>query len=237
LKAKFIPSNALDLVKCKWNQQSQKKRECITEFNELFGRLRAKLEPQQPLSVEILGNAYRYRIEKGNHGVYTDLVHNFGMRDRTPTLEQLMEHLVALDTFLNKYQPGSGPNTTTTTKASARKMDSRKGGITGTVGPAKYDGWTCYNCGQVRHISRNCPNCNSMNTLLEHALVGKDAPTGKSECPCRDKKRGGALTGRKESGRLAENNEAKQEMESKAESELERLSDSDSEAGKGKGGQ
>jgi hypothetical protein len=76
-----------------------------------------------------------------------------------------------------------------------------------------------------------------MKKLLEQALVGKDAPKAKSGRPRKDKKRGGALTGRKESGRLAEEKEAKQETDSEAESELESLSDSDSEAGKGKGGQ
>jgi len=46
----------------------------------------------------------------GNQGVYKDFVRYIGMRDRTPTLEQCMEHLAALDTSLNKSQPGSGPN-------------------------------------------------------------------------------------------------------------------------------
>jgi len=158
LKAKFIPSNALDLVKREWEELSLKKGERVTEFNERFRRLRSKLDPHQPMPAEMLADAYRYKIEKGNQGVYKDLVSYIGMRDRTPTLEQRMEHLAALDTSLNKSQSGSGPNTTTTTKASARKMDSKKGGITGTVSLAKDDGLTCYNCGLVGHISCNCPN-------------------------------------------------------------------------------
>jgi len=148
-----------------------------------------------------------------------------------------MEHLAALDTSLNKSQSGSGPNTTTTTKASARKMDSKKGGTSGTVGLAKDDGLTCPNSGQVGHISRNCPNRDLMKKLLEQALVGKDAPKANSGCPCKDKEQGGAPTGRKESGRLAEEEKANQVTDSEVESELESLLDSDSEAGKGKVGQ
>jgi len=147
-----------------------------------------------------------------------------------------VEHLATLDTSLNKSQPGSGPNTTTTMKASAWKMDSKKGGTTGTVGPAKDDGLTCYNCCQVGHISCNCPNYDLMKKLPKQALVDKDGPKAKSGRPRNDTKQGGALTGRKESGRLAEEKKAEQEMDSEVESELESLSDSDSEAGKGKGG-
>jgi len=148
-----------------------------------------------------------------------------------------MEQLAALDTSLNKSQPGSGPNTTTTTKASARKMDSKKGGTTGTAGPAKDDSLTCYNCDQVGHVSHNCPNRDLMNMLLGQALVGKDAPKAKSAHPCKGRKRGGALTGKKESGRHAEENEVEQETDSEVQSQLEILWDSDSEAGNGKGGQ
>jgi hypothetical protein len=59
-------------------------------------------------------------------------------------------------------------------------MDSKNGGTTGRVGLAKDDGLTCYNCGQVGRISRNCPNRNMMKKLLEQALVGKDAQKAKS---------------------------------------------------------
>jgi hypothetical protein len=76
-----------------------------------------------------------------------------------------------------------------------------------------------------------------MKKLLEQALVGNDSPKCKSGRPRKVKKLGGALTGRKESGWLAEQKEAKQETDSEVESELESLSDSDSEAGTGKRGQ
>jgi len=189
------------------------------------------------MPAEMLANAYGYKIDKGNQGVYQDLVRYIGMRDRTPTLKQCMEYLTALDMSLNKSQSGSGPNTTTTTKASARKMDSKKAGTTGRGGLANNDGLTCYNCGQVGYMSRNCPNRDLMKTLLEQALVSKDAPKAKTGCPRKDKKWGGALTGKKESERLALQKEANQETDSEVESELESLSDSDSEPGKGKGGQ
>jgi len=86
-------------------------------------------------------------------------------------------------------------------------------------------------------MSRNCANRDLMKKLIEQAFVGNDAPKAKSGRPTRDKKRGGALTGRKGSGRLTEKNKPKQETDSEVESELESLSDSDSEAGNRKGAQ
>jgi hypothetical protein len=128
LKAKYIPSNALDLVKREWEELSLKKGECVTEFNECFRRLGSKLVLHQPMPAEMLADAYGYKIEKGNQGVYKDLVRYIGMRDRTPTLEQCMEHLAALAMSLNKSQSGSSfnTNTNTTTKASARKRTPKK---------------------------------------------------------------------------------------------------------------
>jgi len=48
LKAKYIPSNALDLVKREWEELSLKQGERVTEFNECFRGLRSKLDPRQP---------------------------------------------------------------------------------------------------------------------------------------------------------------------------------------------
>jgi hypothetical protein len=159
------------------------------------------------------------------------------MRDRTPTLEQRMEHLAALDTSLNKSQLTSASNANTNTNASARKIESKKGGTMGTTDTAKDDGLTCYNCGQAGHISRNSLNCDIMKKLLKQALVSKDVMKAKYGCLCMDRKKSGAPTGQKESGQLVKEKQVKQEMHSEAESELENLSDSDSEVGKFKDSQ
>jgi hypothetical protein len=78
------------------------------------------------MPAEMLANTYGYIIIKGNQGVYKDLVRYIRICDGTPTLEQCMEHLAMLVTSLNKSQSayGSNANTNTTTKASARKIDS-----------------------------------------------------------------------------------------------------------------
>jgi len=81
LKAKLIPSNALDLVKREQEEQSLKKGERVTKCNEHLRRLCSKLEPQQPIPAELLADAYRYKIEQGNQGVHEDLVRYFGMCD------------------------------------------------------------------------------------------------------------------------------------------------------------
>jgi len=86
LKSKFIPSNALDLVKCKWEELSLKKGERVTQFNECFHWLCWKLDTHQPMPAEMLANTYGYKIEKGNQRVYNDWVGYIGMHDRTPTL-------------------------------------------------------------------------------------------------------------------------------------------------------
>jgi hypothetical protein len=77
------------------------------------------------MPAEMIADSYGHTIEKVNQGVYKDVVRYIGMRERTPTLEQRMEHLAVLDTSLNKSQSSSSSNanTNTTTKASARKMD------------------------------------------------------------------------------------------------------------------
>ena len=102
-------------------------------------------------------------------------------------------------------------------------MDSKTGGTIVTAGTSKDDGVTCYNSGQDGNISPNCTNRNLMKKLLEQALVGKDAQKVKSGCPPQDKKKRGVPAGRKESGWLAEKNEAIQETDSEVESELEIL--------------
>jgi len=52
-----------------------------------------------------------------------------------------MEHLGTFATSLNQCRLGSGSSekTRTTTKASARKMDSKEGGAIGTAGMTKDD--------------------------------------------------------------------------------------------------
>jgi len=148
LKAKYISSHALDLVKCKWEELSLRKEERLTECNERFRGLHAQLDPHHRMSTKILSDSYGYKIENGHQGIYKDLVHYIGMRDRTPTVNQRMEHLAALDPSPNQSQLASSFNTNsnTTTKASATKMDSKLTGTTGAMtGPAKDDGLTCYN--------------------------------------------------------------------------------------------
>jgi len=54
------------------------------------------------MPADMLADTYGYQIEKGNKGVYEDLVRYIGMCDRTPTPEQHMEHLAELATSLNK---------------------------------------------------------------------------------------------------------------------------------------
>jgi len=58
LKAKFSPSNAMDLVKHEWEKLSLTKGESVTEFNKRFHRLRSTLDPPQPMPTEILADAY-----------------------------------------------------------------------------------------------------------------------------------------------------------------------------------
>jgi len=55
LKAEFIPSNALDLVK---RESEVQKGGRVTEFTQRFHHLRSKLDPHQPIPVEMLADAY-----------------------------------------------------------------------------------------------------------------------------------------------------------------------------------
>jgi len=184
-------------------------------------------------------DAYEYKIKMGSQGVCNDWALQIVIPDRTPTLEQYMEHVSVLVMSLNKSHPGSGSraNTSTTMKVSAIEIDSKKGGTTATAGTAKDDGLTGDYCGQVGHISHDYPNSDFMKNQLKQALVGKDASKGKSGHQRKDKNQGAAPPGWKESGRLAEDSQASQETESEAESELESLSDPDFGAGKGKRGE
>jgi hypothetical protein len=77
----------LDLVKREWEELSLTQEERVTEFNERFRCLCAKLDPHQPMPAKMLGNAYGYKIEMGNQGFYKDLDRYIRMRNRTPTLE------------------------------------------------------------------------------------------------------------------------------------------------------
>jgi len=149
LKAKYIPSNALDLVKRQWEELSLKEGECVTEFNERFSRLCSKLELHQPMPTDMLADAYVYKIEQGNQGVYIDQVRYISMHDMTLTLEQHMEHLAEFGRSLTKSpaRSGAGANTNTTTNISAMNLDCKKGGTNCTVGTAKDNSLTCYNCG------------------------------------------------------------------------------------------
>jgi len=191
------------------------------------------------MPTKMIVDRYWYQIEKGNEIVYEDLVHYIGMRNKTPTLVQNMENVTALDTSLNKSQPGSGSgtNTNTTRKVSPRTIDTKKRSTTGTAGTAKDNGSTCNNCGQDRHILGNCPNCKLIKKLLDQALVCKDASIVKSGCQHKDKTNGGAPTGQKESRRLAEEEETKHEIDSEAECELKTLADLDFGAGYSNEGQ
>ena len=102
LKAKCILSNALDMVECELEEVSLKKEESVAEFHKRFRRLSSKLTPHQPSDATMLADAYRYKIGKGNLGVYNNVVLYIGMGDRTPTLKQRMEQLAPLDTSLDK---------------------------------------------------------------------------------------------------------------------------------------
>ena len=84
------------------------------------------LELNQPMSSEILAVTHGYTIEPGKQGVNKDSFRYVSMHDRAPTLEQCMEHLIALDPSLNLSQPGSSfsAKINTTTQVSTRKMNS-----------------------------------------------------------------------------------------------------------------
>jgi len=178
-KARYSPSNALDLVKLEWEEVSRQKGERMIELNDHFGRLFSKLDLPQPMLNEMWADTYTmYKIDKGNQEVYKDLVRYNGTHDMTHTFEQRMEHVTMLEMCINKSLPGCGSSahTNTTMRVSARKMDLKICGTTGTAGTAKDNGLSYYNCGQVGHISGHCPNRDLMKKLQEQALVHEDAP-------------------------------------------------------------
>jgi len=101
LKAKYIPSNALNLVKRECEELSLKSGERVTEFNKRFRQPCSKRDLHQPMPAQKLADTYGFKIEKGNQGVYKALVRYIGMHNRTPTLDTHMEHLTTLDKSLN----------------------------------------------------------------------------------------------------------------------------------------
>jgi len=72
LKAKYIPSNTLDLVKPEWEELCLKEGKCVIECNSCFRHLLSKLDLHQPMPAKILADAYGYKIDKRNKGVYKD---------------------------------------------------------------------------------------------------------------------------------------------------------------------
>jgi hypothetical protein len=69
LKDQFFPFNAMDLAKCKWEELSLNKGECVTEFYERFRRLHLKLDLHQLMPTKMLADVYGYMIEQGIQGV------------------------------------------------------------------------------------------------------------------------------------------------------------------------
>jgi hypothetical protein len=169
-------ANALDLVIHKWEELSLKMGDCVTKFNKCFSHQHFKMDLHRPVPAEMLADSDGYMIDNGKQGGYHDLVCSIVMGDRTPTIEQCMEHHATLDTSLNMFQPKSGPTINKTTKSSARKMDSKRGGTSSTGCAAIDDCLIYYICGQVDHISGYCPNHHLVKKLLKHAMVGKDTP-------------------------------------------------------------
>jgi hypothetical protein len=99
----------------------------------------------------MLSNNYGNKIQNGYQGVSEDLVHYVRIHDRTPALEQHMEHLTVFNITHNMSQPGSScsANINRTTKFAVWIMDSMKGDTAGTAGMANADHQTCHNCYQV----------------------------------------------------------------------------------------